>query len=106
MNTPNHQDKTPYRNEQAKRGFFEHLRGAKGFDESSVNDYADAIGQWQIFSNGEDFATFNKSKALAYCDWLTRRATKTHDGALKPATRYHYLRRVKEFFMWLAAQPE
>ncbi len=106
MNTPNHQDKIPYRNEQAKRGFFEHLRGAKGFSESSVNDYADAIGQWQIFSNGEDFATFNKSKAVAYCDWLTRRTTKTHDGALKPATRYHYLRRVKEFFLWLASQPE
>lgn len=106
MSTSNHQDKIPYRNEQAKRGFFEHLRGAKGFSESSVNDYADAIGQWQIFSNGEDFATFNKSKAVAYCDWLTRRATKTPDGALKPATRYHYLRRVKEFFLWLSTQPE
>lgn len=106
MNNPHHQDKTPYRNEQAKRGFFEHLRGAKGFSESSVNDYADAIGQWQIFSDGEDFATFNKSKAGAYCEWLTRRATKTPDGKLKPATRYHYLRRVKEFFLWLAEQPE
>lgn len=106
MNTPNYQDKTPYRNEQAKRGFFEHLRGAKGFDPSSVNDYADAIGQWQIFSDGADFATFDKSKAVAYCDWLVRRATKTPDGKLKPATRYHYLRRVKEFFLWLAAQPE
>lgn len=106
MNTPNHQDKTPYRNEQAKRGFFEHLRGAKGFSESSVNDYADAIGQWQIFSDGTDFATFDKTQAGAYCEWLTRRATKTPDGKLKPATRYHYLRRVKEFFLWLAAQPE
>lgn len=106
MNTPNQQDKTPYRNEQAKRGFFEHLRGAKGFSESSVNDYADAIGQWQVFSGGEDFAAFNKSKAAAYCDWLIRRATKTPDGTLKPATRYHYLRRVKEFFVWLASQPE
>lgn len=106
MSTSNHQDKIPYRNEQAKRGFFEHLRGAKGFSESSVNDYADAIGQWQVFSNGEDFATFNKSKAVAYCEWLIRRGTKTPDGALKPATRYHYLRRVKEFFLWLANQPD
>lgn len=106
MNTPTHQDKTPYRNEQAKRGFFEHLRGAKGFSEDSVNDYADAIGQWQVFSDGEDFASFDKSKAGAYCEWLIRRGTKTSDGTLKPATRYHYLRRVKEFFLWLAAQPE
>lgn len=106
MNTPTHQDKTPYRNEQAKRGFFEHLRGAKGFSEDSVNDYADAIGQWQVFSDGEDFASFDKSKAGAYCEWLIRRGTKTSDGTLKPATRYHYLRRVKEFFLWLATQPE
>ena len=106
MSTPNHQDKIPYRNEQAKRGFFEHLRGAKGFSESSVNDYADAIGQWQLFAANEDFATFNKSKAVAYCEWLTRKATKTPEGTLKPATRYHYLRRVKEFFLWLAEQPE
>lgn len=106
MNTSNHQDKTPYRNEQAKRGFFEHLRGAKGFSESSVNDYADAIGQWQMFAGQEDFAAFNKTKAGAYRDWLTRRAAKTPDGKLKPATRYHYLRRVKEFFLWLAEQPE
>jgi integrase/recombinase XerD len=106
MNTSNQQDKIPYRNEQAKRGFFEHLRGAKGFSESSVNDYADAIGQWQVFSDGEDFATFNKSKAAAYCEWLIRKTTKTPDGKLKPATRYHYLRRIKEFFVWLASQPE
>lgn len=106
MNTPSHQDKIPYQNEQAKRGFFEHLRGAKGFTEASVNDYADAIGQWQIFSENEDFATFDKSKAMAFCGWLVRRATKTPDGTLKPATRYHYLRRVKEFFLWLAGQPE
>lgn len=106
MTNNNHQDKIPYRNEQAKRGFFEHLRGAKGFSESSVSDYADAIGQWQMFSNDADFATFDKSKAVAYCDWLIRRETKTPDGTLKPATRYHYLRRVKEFFRWLATQPE
>ncbi len=106
MSTSTNQDKIPYRNEQAKRGFFEHLRGAKGFTEASVNDYADAIGQWQTFSDNEDFATFDKTKAMAFREWLVRRATKTPDGTLKPATRYHYLRRVKEFFLWLAGQPE
>ena len=106
MNTPNHQDKKVYRNEQAKRGFFEHLRGAKGFTEASVNDYADAIGQWQTFSDNEDFATFDKTRASAYRSWLERRATKTTDGKLKLATQYHYLRRVKEFFVWLSAQPD
>jgi len=106
MINPSHQDKTAYRNELAKRGFFEHLRGAKGFTEASVNDYADAIGQWQVFSDNEDFATFDKTRASAYRGWLERRATKTPDGKLKLATQYHYLRRVKEFFVWLAAQPD
>lgn len=106
MNTINQQDKIPYRNEQAKRGFFEHLRGAKGFTEVSVSDYAEAIGQWQIFSSNEDFAAFDKSKAMAFREWLAHRATKTPNGKLKAATQYHYLRRAKEFFLWLAGQPE
>lgn len=105
MNNPTQQDKIPYKNEQSKREFFVYLRGAKGFTDASIEDYADAIGQWQIFSDNEDFATFNESKAAAYCKWLERRAAKTPEGKLKKATQYHYLRRVKEFFAWLADRP-
>jgi integrase/recombinase XerD len=97
--------KTPHENEQKKREFFEYLKGGKGFSKSSVNKFAEAIGQWQIFSDDEDFATFNKSKATAYVDWLQSRVARTEAGQLAPVTQDNYLRRTKRFFEWLSEQP-
>ena len=96
--------KTLYENEQRKREFFEHLKGAEGFSKDSINKFAEAIGQWQTFSNDEDFAAFNKSKATAFADWLHTRESKTESGQLALVTQYNYLRRLKRFFKWLAEQ--
>lgn len=95
-----------YENERIKREFFEYLRGAEGFAKSSVKEFAEAIGQWQRFSENEDFSKFDKSKALAFRDWLAERNTNTKTGKLAIPTRYHYLRRVKKFFYWLAEHPD
>lgn len=94
-----------YKNEQIKREFFEHLRGASGFADTSVKAFAEAIGQWQLFSENEDFASFDKTKALAFREWLGRRGSKTELGTLTVVTQYNYIRRVKKFFTWLADQP-
>ncbi|MBI5405430.1 hypothetical protein HY972_00110 [Candidatus Kaiserbacteria bacterium] len=96
--------KTLYENEQRKREFFEHLKGAQGFSQDSVNKFAEAIGQWQIFTDNEDFASFNKSKATAFVDWLHSRASKTESGQLALVTQDNYLRRVQKFFKWLSEQ--
>ncbi len=93
-----------YENERIKREFFDYLKGAKGFARSSVKEFAEAIGQWQRFSGDADFATFDKTKALAFRDWLAGRDTKTKAGKLAIATQYHYLRRIKKFFAWLSDQ--
>jgi integrase/recombinase XerD len=93
-----------YENEQIKRQFFEHLKGAEGFAKTSVNTFAEAIGQWQLFTNDDDFGNFNKSQALAYREWLAGRETKTKAGRLSLVTQYNYLRRIKRFFSWLAEQ--
>jgi hypothetical protein len=61
-----------YKNEQIKRQFLEHLKGAKGFADDSLDKHAEAVYQWQIFSGEEDFATFTKEKAIKFCDWLSR----------------------------------
>lgn len=92
-------------NEQRKREFFEYLRGAEGFAESSVHTFAEAITQWQLFSENEDFGNFNKTRALAFRDWLKNRPSNTETGQVSLATQYNYLRRVKRFFKWLSEQP-
>jgi integrase/recombinase XerD len=97
--------KTIYQNEQRKREFLEHLKGAEGFANSSLNTFAEAIYQWQFFTGNEDFINFNKSKALAFRDWLNSREAKTETGTIGLVTQYNYLRRVKRFFKWLADQP-
>lgn len=94
--------KTPHENELRKREFFEHLKGGKGFSPDSVNKFAEAIGQWQIFLDDEDFATFNKSKATDYVDWLHSRVAKNEAGKLALVTQDNYLRRTKKFFEWLS----
>ncbi|EKE11108.1 MAG: hypothetical protein ACD_15C00137G0005 [uncultured bacterium] len=97
--------KTNCQNEQKKREFIEYLSGAKGFSESSINSYANAIDQWQLFTENEDFLSFNKSKALSFRNWLNTRKANTNSGTISLVTQLNYLRRVKGFFMWLSGQP-
>jgi integrase len=97
--------KIVYLNEQRKREFLEHLKGAEGFAESSINTFAEAIDQWQFFTKSDDFANFNKTKALAFRNWLNLRKANTENGTISIVTQYNYLRRVKRFFSWLSGQP-
>lgn len=94
-----------YENEQRKREFFDHLRGAEGFAESSVHTFAEAIAQWQSFFDNEDFGNYDRKRALQFREWLAGRASKTESGQLSLVTQYNYLRRVKRFFTWLSGQP-
>jgi integrase len=96
----------PYRNEQAKRKFFEYLKGGKGFAGDSVNKFAEAVSQWQTFSKNDDFTDFNKSKAIDFVEWLRTRETKTKAGCLALVTQDNYLRRTNRFFRWMSEQPE
>ncbi len=94
-----------YQNEQKKREFLRYLKGAKGFAESSINSFAEAIDQWQLFTENENFVNFNEAKASAFCDWLKSRKAKTETGIISISTQYSYLRRIKKFFNWLSNQP-
>ncbi len=97
--------KTTYQNEQLKRAFFTYLHGAKGFADTSLRSFAEAIWQWQLFTEGDDFTAFNQEKAMAFKEWLAARPAKTKAGRLSLATQSNYLRRVKCFFLWLSDQP-
>ncbi|MEI6843217.1 MAG: site-specific integrase [bacterium] len=97
--------KNIYQNELRKREFFEHLKGGEGFAESSINIFAEAIAQWQNFTQNEDFIFFNKTKAVSFVEWLKSRGSKTESGQISLTTQYNYLRRIKRFFHWLSNQP-
>lgn len=92
-------------NEKRKREFFDYLRGADGFDESSVHAFAGAVAQWQTFSDNEDFGNFDKARARAFQNWLKERPSHTETGQISLNTQYSYLRRIKRFFKWLSEQP-
>jgi integrase len=94
----------PYRNEQVKRNFFEHLSGGRGFSGDSVSTFANAIGQWQRFSKNDDFINFGKDKAMEFVAWQKTRPIKAKRGTLTLQTQYNYLCRIKRFFLWLAEQ--
>lgn len=98
--------KNIYQNELRKREFFEHLKGAEGFAETSINMFAEAIDQWQLFTENEDFINFNKTKAGEFVEWLKKRGSKTPSGQISLPTQYNYLRRIKRFFKWLSDQPK
>ena len=93
------------KNALAKKKFFEFLQGAKGFTEKSINTFGEAIFQWEEFMEHDNFANFNKTKALDFVRHLKEREAKTESGHLALQTQYNYLRRVKKFFSWLADQP-
>lgn len=93
-----------YENEVIKRAFFEHLKGAQGFSRSSIRTHAEAINQWEVFTKHEDFSGYDKSKAVAFTEWLANRPAKTKSGTISLVTQYNYLRRIKKFFMWLCEQ--
>jgi integrase len=94
-----------YENEAIKREFFEQLKGARGFSRSSIRSHAEAINQWEVFTKNEDFSTYDKSKAVAFTEWIGTRPAKTKAGIISLVTQYNYLRRIKKFFVWLCDQP-
>jgi integrase/recombinase XerD len=98
--------KVIYQNELRKREFFQYLKGAEGFDETSINMFAEAIDQWQVFTKNEDFINFNKTKAGEFVSWLKTRGSKTPSGQVSLATQHNYFRRIKRFFRWLSDQPK
>ena len=96
---------TTYENEAIKREFFEQLKGARGFSKSSVRSHAEAIHPWEVFTRNEDFSTYDKSKAVAFTEWIGTRPSTTKSGKISLVTQYNYLRRIKKFFVWLSDQP-
>jgi integrase len=94
-------EKYVYKNELAKRDYFDHCRNAQGFSESTISKYAQCIYKWQLCFKDEDFALFDRHKCNEFREFLRTEASKNNTSL---SNQYDILRHVKKFFLWLTDQ--
>ncbi len=90
------------KNEKVKRSYFQWLREAKGFQESTIVTKERDISRWEEFTKHEDFGRFSAKKAVDF----KRHLEEVQGGGrkLSPNTRYHCLQHLRSFFQWLSTQ--
>lgn len=64
------------KNEKLKEVFLEMFEEAKGRDSKTVQIYANAIREFEIFTNFKDFKTFSTKQAIGFKDYLGSKKTK------------------------------
>lgn len=92
------------KNELLKEKFFEMLEGAKGRDPKTVQAHANAICEFEIFTNFKDFKKFERKNAIEFKSYI---ANKTNQKTGEPVSKsylLHYTSHVKAFFEWLTQQ--
>lgn len=93
-----------YKNEIAKRKFYEYLGNSKGFSKETIECYEKAIWLWEGFARRTDFANFNKTTAGAFKNFLkTKKKANTQEN-ISLSYCYDTLQHLKVFFGWLCKQ--
>ena len=91
------------KNERIKRRYLKWLREAKGYSEMTIRSIEQAIWQYEDFTQNANYMTFNQSKAVGFKKWLEARIYRGRPISI--TTAYHYLRHLRDFFVWLSGQP-
>lgn len=108
MNTKNEDKimlKSNIENEKAKNKYFDYLKESAGYSDVTVNAHKKAIYRYEEFADFEDFKHFNKKRAIDYKNWLEEKKDPRTNKQISLTTVYHYVRNLREFFLWLAKQP-
>jgi len=92
-------------NERLKRRYFEYLREAARYDESTVDAVAKALHSFEADTGFRDFRQFRIEQAVAYKRHLAARRNKKTGRELGKSTVHFQLGHLKKFFQWLAGQP-
>jgi len=95
---------TTQKNEQLKRKFYAWLKSAKGFSDDTVHCHEKAIWLWEDFTQKDDFAHFNMTKAEEFKIWLKNKKKPSSQENISISYCYDMLRFLKFFFGWLAQQ--
>ena len=91
-------------NELIKTKFFEMLENAKGRDPKTVDSYAKAIHEFEVYSNLVDFKKFNTKLAVGFKEYLSSKKNQRTGENISKSYLQHYTYQVKEFFEWLSRQ--
>jgi integrase len=88
-------------NEFIKYKFFEELEHSiDGKDPKTVDQYVNAIHEFEVANNFKDFKNYNKDWAIAFKDYLNDKKNKYAQNISK-SYYFHYLLHVRTFFEWL-----
>ncbi|MBU0660929.1 site-specific integrase [Patescibacteria group bacterium] len=86
------------------RSFYVYLENAKQYSTKSIRCYEKGIWLWEEFSVQDDFALFNKQKAIDFKSWLKSKKKKHGEGNVSLSYCYNNIRYLKSFFVWLSKQ--
>lgn len=93
------------KNERIKTEYLERLKEAKRRGDTTIDHVNKAICRYEEYTNGKDFATFNKQKAMGFKKVMYETKNARTGQPLKISTINSTLNNLKEFFTWLACRP-
>jgi integrase len=92
------------KNEVLKHKFLGMLLNAKGRDEKTVHAHANAIHEFEIFTNFKDFKKFEINEAIGFKEHLASKINKRTGESISKSYLQHYTSHTKAFFEWLINQ--
>lgn len=91
-------------NEIVKRKFFEQLEHSRdGKDPKTVTQYVNAIHEFEIVTDFNDFKMFNSDWVIDFKNHLSDKVNARTKEPISKSHYFHYLSHVREFFEWLVA---
>lgn len=92
-------------NERIKRDYFRLLKGARGYDEASIDGVAQAIARFEAYTRHRAFEKFHVEQAIGFKGWLAEQTNQRSGRPLTKSTMCSTMRMLREFFLWLSGQP-
>jgi integrase len=92
-------------NERLKRGYFTHLKAARGLSEASIDAVAKAINRFELSTGYRSFKKFHIEQAIAFRRRLDEAVAARTGKPLSMATVLQTLNSMRAFISWLAEQP-
>jgi integrase len=92
-------------NERIKRKYFDFLKEAKGYNESTIDGVAKALNRFEVYTKHSDFKKFHYLKAVHFKRHLAEQKGQWTGKPLSKATLHSTLNYLKHFIQWLSREP-